>query len=67
MGLNEPELQGRMEGEQKQKQQTPTYTQCEGVGDSEKAQRQLPDEQSHREVANPSRPKQGGVSRRQEG
>jgi hypothetical protein len=52
------EIQGGTEGEQNQKK-THTDTHTEGVGDSEKAQRQLPDEQSHHEAAKPSRPKQG--------
>jgi hypothetical protein len=58
MGSREPELQGGTEGEHKQKTHTNTQKKRERrevtLG---KPQRQLPDERSHREVANPTRTK----------
>jgi hypothetical protein len=49
---------GKQKESRNKKQHTPTHTE---EGDSEKAQRQLPDEQSHREAASPSGPKQEGA------
>jgi hypothetical protein len=55
-------LRKYLQGGKKESTNKKTHTNTHrGVGDSEKAQRQLPHEQSHCEAANPSRPKQGGT------